>query len=269
MAAARLAGVGYSLTEHGSGIFFHPVGWGLGAKIAGAAFTACISDFCRSQCMLFAPRESWERIQIVRACVQPEFLAVEPTPVPDHPRLLFVGRLTPAKGVPLLIEAVRRLDGAGHAHRAHPARRRTAARRVERELAGLGERLRVLSWCPSEVVREELARTRCLVLPSLTEGLPVVIMEALAMHRPVIATQIAGIPELLDDGVGRLADPGGLRRRARDGAIRRSDGSADRGARATRASGAARVREAHDPAVEVPKLAALFDATLRRARSGA
>ena len=62
MAAASLAGVGYSLTEHGSGIFFHPRAWGLGAKIDGAAFTACISDFCRSQCMLFAPPSAWDRI---------------------------------------------------------------------------------------------------------------------------------------------------------------------------------------------------------------
>jgi colanic acid/amylovoran biosynthesis glycosyltransferase len=261
MAAARLAGVRYSLTEHGSGIFFHPVAWGFGAKIAGAAFTACISDFCRSQCMLIAPRESWPRIEVVHACVQPEFLAGRPMPVPDHARLLFVGRLTPAKGVPLLVEAVRRLEARGTHVELTLLGDGSLRSELERELAGLGERLRLLRWCPSEVVRAELARTRCLVLPSLTEGLPVVIMEALAMHRPVIATQIAGIPELLEDGAGGWLIPAGsvdaLERAIRE-ALETPVAELERLA----AVGAARVRAAHDPAVEIPKLATLFDAAL-------
>lgn len=262
MAAARLAGVRYSLTEHGSGIFFHPVAWGFGAKIAGAAFTACISDFCRSQCMLFAPRESWERIEIIHACIQPEFLAAEPTPVPDHARLLFVGRLTPAKGVPFLVEAVRRLEAQGTRVELTLLGDGILRSELERELAGLGERLRVLSWCPSEVVREELARTRCLVLPSLTEGLPVVIIEALAMHRPVIATQIAGIPELLGNGAGGWLIPAGSVE-ALERAIREALETPVAELERLAAVGAARVRAAHDPAVEIPKLASLFDAALR------
>ena len=262
MAASRLAGIGHSLTEHGSGIFFHPIAWGLGAKIARAEFTACISDFCRSQCMLFAPRESWERIRIVHACVQREFLAAEPTPVPEQPRLLFVGRLTPAKGVPLLVEAVRRLEARGTRLELTLIGDGALRSEVARDLAGLGERLRLLPWSPSEVTRAELARARCLVLPSLTEGLPVVLMEALAMRRPVIASQIAGIPELLGPGVGGWQVPAGSVD-ALEAAIREMLETPVAELERLAAAGAARVRAAHDPAVEIPKLAGLFDAALR------
>jgi glycosyltransferase involved in cell wall biosynthesis len=195
--------------------------------------------------------------------VQREFLAAEPCPVPDSPRIAFVGRLTEAKGVPLLVEAVRRLERKGVRIELTLIGDGPLRGEVERELAELGPRLRLLRWCPSEVVREELARTRCLVLPSLAEGLPVVLMEALAMHRPVIATQIAGIPELVEDGIGGWRIPAGsveaLERALRE-AVEAPSAELERLAKA----GAGRVREAHDPAVEIPKLAALLDAALRR-----
>lgn len=261
IAAAHLSGVSYSLTEHGSGIFFHPRAWGLGTKIEGASFTSCISEFCRSQCMLFAPRPAWERIHVVRACVQPEFLAGEATPVPDCPRLLFVGRLSAEKGVPLLIEAVRRLEARGTRIELTLIGDGPLRPEAERELVALGDRLRLLSWRGSEVVREEIARARVLVLPSLTEGLPVVIMEALAMHRPVIATRIAGIPELVEEGVGGwLISPGSVD--ALEGAIRKALETPTAELQRLAAAGAGRAREAHNPGVEIHKLAALFDASL-------
>jgi len=69
----------------------------------------------------------------------------------------------------------------------------------------------LLGWCGSERVREEILASRALVLPSFAEGLPIVLMEALALHRPVISTYVAGIPELVKPGVnGFLAPPGSL-----------------------------------------------------------
>lgn len=264
LAAAWLAGVSYSLTEHGSGIFFHPHGWGLGRKIDGASFTACISDFCRSQCMLFAPREAWSRIHLVHACVMPEFLTGEATPPPAEPRLLFVGRLSAAKGLPLLIEAVRRVAARGTKIELTLIGDGPLRAEAERELASLGDGLRVLGWCGSDVVREEVLRARALVLPSLTEGLPVVIMEALALHRPVIAPQIAGIPELVADGVdGWLVPPGSVE--ALEGSIRALLATPAAELARLGAAGAARVRASHDASHEIEKLAALFDASLSRA----
>ncbi|HEY8153959.1 MAG TPA: glycosyltransferase [Myxococcota bacterium] len=267
MAAAWLSGVSFSLTEHGSGIFFHPRAWGLGSKIEAATFTACISDFCRSQCMLFAPPHAWPRIHRIRACVQPEFLAGDAAPVPEAPRLLFVGRLSAEKGLPLLIEAVRRLDARGSQIELTLIGDGTLRGEAERQLASLGGRLRLLGWCGSDVVRREIARARALVLPSLTEGLPVVLLEALAMHRPVIATHIAGIPELVVDGVnGWLIAPGSVE--ALERAIREVLAASPDTLQRLGEAGAARVREAHDSELEVRKLAALFDASLRGRQAG-
>ena len=54
--------------------------------------------------------------------------------------------------------------------------------------------VRVTGWISSERVRDEILNSRALVLPSLAEGLPIVIMEAMALRRPVISTYIAAIP---------------------------------------------------------------------------
>ena len=261
MAAAGLSGVPFSITEHGSGIFFHPRAWGLGAKIHAAAFTTCISDFCRSQCLLFTPRGAWPRVHVVRACVQPEFLNGSAAPVPEAPRLLFVGRLSPEKGIPFLIEAVRGLESRGTQVELTLIGDGPLRLEVQRELSELGERLRLLSWCGSAAVRQEMERARVLVLPSLTEGLPVVIMEALACRRPVIATRIAGVPDLVEDGVtGWLVAPGSTR--ALQEAIRRAVEAPSASLERMGAEGAARVRAAHDPAVEIGRLAALLDQSL-------
>jgi len=264
--AAQLAGIPYSLTEHGSGIFFHPRAWNLGAKIERASFTACITDFCRSQCMLFTPRPAWNRIHVIRACVQPEFLAGAAAPVPHAPRLVFIGRLSPEKGVPLLLEAVRRLDSAGSAIELTLIGDGPLREEARRELAPLGPRLQMLGWCSSERVREEITRARALVLPSLTEGLPVVIMEALALHRPVIATRIAGIGDLVADGVtGWLVAPGSVG--ALESALRQALEAKPEDLQALGARGAAQVARAHDPRREIPKLAALLDESLRGAEA--
>ncbi|MFX6230642.1 glycosyltransferase, partial [Acinetobacter baumannii] len=71
--------------------------------------------------------------------------------------------------------------------------------------------IRILGWKSSAEVRAEIERSRALVLPSFAEGLPVVVMEALALSRPVISTRIAGIPELVEDGVnGWVVAPGSV-----------------------------------------------------------
>ena len=109
MLASGLSGIPYSLTIHGPHVFFALHQLALGEKIARAAFTACIGNFCRSQCEIVAPPEAWDRLKIVRCCVYPEFLQDEPTPVPADPKLVCVGRLAPEKGQLVMIEAARRL----------------------------------------------------------------------------------------------------------------------------------------------------------------
>ena len=73
---------------------------------------------------------------------------------------------------------------------------------IEEQIAryGLEAQIRITGWISSDAVREELLAARALVLPSFAEGLPVVIMEAMALRRPVISTYVAGIPELVRSG---------------------------------------------------------------------
>ena len=70
--------------------------------------------------------------------------------------------------------------------------------------------VRITGWASGAEVRAELLAGRAMVLPSFAEGLPVVIMEALALERPVISTYVAGIPELVDDGCGWMVPAGAV-----------------------------------------------------------
>ena len=73
----------------------------------------------------------------------------------------------------------------------------------------LENKVRLLGWGDAARVREEMLAARALVVPSLAEGLPVVIMEAFALCRPVVATTVGAVPELVADGqTGWLVAPG-------------------------------------------------------------
>ena len=79
----------------------------------------------------------------------------------------------------------------------------------------LGAHIDITGWVSSAEVQKQLLAATALVLPSFAEGLPVVIMEAMALRRPVISTFVAGIPELVRDGENGMAGPGRRRRGAR------------------------------------------------------
>ena len=105
MLAAELSGISFSFTIHGPYIFFEPYRWALGEKIKRASFVACISNFCRSQCMLFSPLELWSKLHIVHCGVELDLFSVR-----EHQglgtKLLYTGRLAAAKGLPILFEAI-------------------------------------------------------------------------------------------------------------------------------------------------------------------
>ena len=201
-----LGGPPFSFTVHGPEEFDKPLGIGLGAKIQAAEFVVAISSFCRSQLYRWAPHADWSKVEIVRCGVDAAFSKVDPLPVPDVPRLVCVGRLCEQKGQLLLVESAARL-----AKRLAPAKRSFELVLVGdgemREVVtakirehGLDDQIRITGWMGAAGVRQELEAARALVLPSFAEGLPVVIMEALALGRPVVTTRIAGIPELVIDG---------------------------------------------------------------------
>ncbi len=208
--ASELSGIPFSFTIHGPDTFFEAPRWHLGTKARHGAFVACISHFARSQLMCFADPADWEKLRIVHCGVTPEAYrggAFEGT------RILFVGRLVGVKGPRLLLEALVRLKED------HPEARLTyigdgpdrTALETLTEKAGLKDRVRFLGFQAPDAVAEALTQTDVFCLPSFAEGVPVVLMEAMAARRAVVTSRIAGIPELIEDGVtGRLVPPGDL-----------------------------------------------------------
>lgn len=202
MLAHVLGGPPYSFTVHGPEEFDKPQFIALDQKIHRAAFVVAISSFGRSQLFRWVGHEHWPKIEVVHCGLEQSFHAVQPVPVPDLPRLVCVGRLCEQKGQLLLIEALARLAGKGVELELVLAGDGEMRPEVEALVArhGLGSRVRITGWIAAGQVRDEILNARGLVLPSFAEGLPVVIMEAMALRRPVLTTYVAGIPELVRDG---------------------------------------------------------------------
>lgn len=199
MLVTALGGPGFSFTVHGPEEFDKPAALRLADKCAAAAFVVAISAFGRSQLYRCVAHALWPRIQIVHCALATAFHDGPAQPVPAARRLVCVGRLCEQKGQLLLLEAMARL-----------ARRGLDCQLV---LAGDGElrgaledcvlryglqgSVRITGWLSEAQVRAEILAARALVLPSFAEGLPVVLMEAMALRRPVLSTYVAGIPELV------------------------------------------------------------------------
>lgn len=207
--AAELAGIPFSFTEHGPAIFFEVDRWSLPEKIARARFVVAISHFCRSQLMLFSDPKHWDKIAIVHCGVDPA--AYRRDPGGSGKRVAFVGRLDPVKGALLLIEAM------AEVLKAHPDATLTlagdgparAGAEARAKALGIEAAVRFAGFMTQGQVADLLARSDMLVLPSFAEGLPVVYMEALASRIPVVASRVAGVQELVEDGVTGFAVPPG------------------------------------------------------------
>jgi glycosyltransferase involved in cell wall biosynthesis len=212
MLARTLGGPPYSFTAHGPEEFDHPAALHLREKIENAAFVVAISSYGRSQLYRWVGHEHWPRIQVVHCGLDKDFHeGAESVPLPDSPRLVCVGRLCEQKGQLILLEAVRQLRDRGiHLQLvlAGDGEMRTEVERLINRNE-LQHQVRITGWITSQQVRQELQAARAMVLPSFAEGLPVVIMEAMALERPVVSTTVAGIPELVRQGVdGWLVAPG-------------------------------------------------------------
>jgi colanic acid/amylovoran biosynthesis glycosyltransferase len=254
-----LGGPPYSFTVHGPEEFDHPEELSLAEKVDHAAAVVAVSSFGRSQLSRWVPPEQWSKIHVVHCGVDGEFLANGPQPAADNRRLVCVGRLAPQKGQLLILEALARLraDGvevevvlAGDG----PLRAPIEQRLRELELTAA---VRITGWISNEQVRAELVGARALLLPSFAEGLPVVLMEALALGRPAITTFVAGIPELVENGVNGWLVPAGSTDdlvRAIKAALSTSPLELERMGRA----GAAAVAARHDASREAARLAELF-----------
>ncbi|WP_294062485.1 glycosyltransferase [Sphingomonas sp.] len=259
--ACRMATISYSFTAHGPDEFDAPLGLDLAGKIADAAFVVGVSSFGRGQLMRWSHPKDWPRIHLVRCAVAPIYLA-GPMAAKYPRRFVCVARLSAQKGLPLLLQAVAALPASADFSLdiiGDGEQRRSLEEQIER--LGLLGRVNLLGWrSPAEVVRE-IALARALILPSFAEGLPVVLMEALALGRAVIATAVAGIPELVDEETGWLIPAGSVE--ALTLALLRALDASPEQLRAMGAAGQARVRSLHDPDANARALAALLLPCLR------
>jgi colanic acid/amylovoran biosynthesis glycosyltransferase len=211
MLAQALGGPAYSFTVHGPEEFDAPRRLGLAEKARRSAFVVAISTYGRSQLYRWIERAHWPKIRVVHCGIEASFHDVAPAPLPEVPRVVCVGRLCEQKGQLLLVEAAARLAAKGIAFEivlAGDGELRAELESLAAEL-GVSNRIRITGWISSAQVREEILAARALVLPSLAEGLPVVLMEAMALRRPVLTTYVAGIPELVRHGENGWLVPSG------------------------------------------------------------
>jgi len=263
--ASTLTDIPFSMTVHGPHDFLEAEHWSLGRKVALSFATVAISDFGKSQCMLFTPPEHWNKLHVVRCGLDRKYLENPAPPPPDSRRLLCVGRLSPEKGQVLLVEAAAHLRDHGLSVEIvligdGPSRvdiERTAHQR------GVQELIRLVGWQSSDEVRRWMLESRAIVLPSLAEGIPVVLMEAMALGRPVIATYVGGVPELVRPGVNGFLVPAGSVASLVE-AMREVLGMSSEDIDRMGQRGRQEVLERHTSSVEVEKLAGLFEDALAK-----
>jgi len=232
---ARIFRLRYSLTAHGSEEFVDVVGFHLAEKVAGATFVATIAQYGMSQVLNASNPTHWYKVVVLPLGVDVD--AFRPKNAPPRNRgepfrLLSVGRLSAPKGYPILIEAIALLRERGRNVKLTMVGEGPLRTVLEGQIAlrGLGELIHLAGACNHDRVVDFYDSSDAFVLSSFLEGIPVVLMEAMAMELPCVATWITGIPELIEkdvegllvppasasaiaDAVGRLMeDPEGARR---------------------------------------------------------
>lgn len=208
--AREFGGPSFSFTVHGPDEFDAPVSLALSKKIDAATFVAAISSYARSQLMRWSTPQQWSKIFLVRCGLDLDFLASPADPVENSTEFVCIARLSAQKGLPLLIAVCQKLRADGLKFNLTIIGDGELRSALEGDIArrNLTDCITFAGTCTASQIRAHLRRARAFVLPSFAEGLPVVLMEALAMGRPVITTAVAGIPELVDRECGWLISAG-------------------------------------------------------------
>jgi glycosyltransferase involved in cell wall biosynthesis len=259
MLVHMLGGPPWSFTVHGPEEFDKPFAIGLAEKIRRAAFVVAISSYGRSQLYRLVEHPFWPKIEVVHCGLDRKFLDEAPEQPLSPRRLVCVGRICEQKGQLLLLQAANLLAAKGVEFELVLAGDGEMRAEAEQFIADhqLESKVHITGWISNDQVRHELLAARALVLPSFAEGLPVVIMEAMALQRPVISTFIAGIPELVEPNEhGWLVPAGDLEALAT--AIQRCLASGTEELGHMGQGGRRRVRLRHDADREAEKLAALL-----------
>jgi glycosyltransferase involved in cell wall biosynthesis len=257
-----LGGPNYSMTIHGAE-FDAPLGFSLAEKSEDAAFIVAISNFSYAQLCRWVAPSQWHKIHVVRCSVNDDFFEA-PTPIDDSSRtILTIGRFSAEKGHLLLLDAMERVIADEPEAELVLAGDGELRPLIEQRILdlGLAKHVKLTGWLDEAAVKSHIRNARVLVQPSFSEGLPVVIMEALALGRPVISTTVGGIPELVRaDENGWLVTAGSVDELA--DAIRKALRTSAAQLGAMGQAGRERVRIKHHAATEVSILEALLFAAI-------
>jgi colanic acid/amylovoran biosynthesis glycosyltransferase len=203
----------WSFTMHGPTEFSDVSHYRLAEKLCYAQFVVCISDYARSQLMTLSRPEEWEKLHVVHIGIPIEQFtrSNDEAPPRGEPMILFIGRHVPEKGGAVLLEATSLMSKRGRRVSVTLAGDGPSRPTLERLSQSLGLTSQVCF--PGAVGQDDIhalyASASIFCLPSFAEGVPVVLMEAMAMEIPVVTTRITGIPELVDDDrSGVLVAPG-------------------------------------------------------------
>jgi colanic acid/amylovoran biosynthesis glycosyltransferase len=214
MVAARVLGVGFSMTLHGSDLLLHQAY--LDTKLANCRFCLTVSDFNRQHILRHYPEVSPKKILVQHMGVellQPSASPIHHDPVGDCMVLLSVGRLHAVKDHAFLIRACRKLKDRGLNFLCliiGDGPERSPLQRLIQQF-DLHRHVELLGALPHDWVSYYYELADLVVLTSRSEGVPLVLMEAMAQERTVLAPAITGIPELVHHGeTGFLYRPGSL-----------------------------------------------------------
>jgi colanic acid/amylovoran biosynthesis glycosyltransferase len=208
----RIFPVTISVTFHGQAEFVNPDGFRLPEKIRASLFCRAISLYGRSQMLKSMPYEEWPKIEVSFLGVDTNEFSPRPfRAAPDPFQIACVGQLAPVKGQHMLVAAMEILvrEGrrvilriAGDGPDRVSLERDIVNRKLERHVVMEG-------FLNQDKLRQLYAACDVLALPSFAEGIPVVLMEAMAMEIPCVATWITGIPEIIGHETdGLLVPPG-------------------------------------------------------------
>ncbi|PQO46010.1 glycosyltransferase family 4 protein [Blastopirellula marina] len=209
LCASLLSKGTFSFTVHGPEEFDRPDSISLTEKIERSAFVVAISSFGSSQLKRWCALKHWGKIYIVHCGLEDQYLQ-SAAPVNHSRQIVCLGRLCEQKGQLVLIQAIRRLHDQGIGLEAVFVGDGPMRGEIESLIAasGLQHVVRIIGWQDCKQVMQWIRESHCMVLPSFAEGLPVAIMESLALGRPVISTYVAGIPELVTTECGWLTPAG-------------------------------------------------------------
>lgn len=265
MLCHTLGGPPYSFTVHGPEEFDKASLIAIEEKINHASFVVAISSFGKSQLYRWCDRQQWSKIHVVHCGVDELFLRQPHVPISEEPRLVCVGRLCEQKGHLLLVESAAQLAQSGLKFKLVLVGDGPLRPQIEAMIAqfGLQDHIEITGWASNKDVQQQILASRAMVLPSFAEGLPVVVMEALALSRPTISTYVAGIPELVEPGVCGWLVPAGSVEDLTE-AMRCALAAPIEELEQMGRVGSERVAKNHNSAIEASNLAALFPSNIKK-----